>query len=274
MEELPEAVAFADPITAVFELNEEMLKRSTRIGYIVEYALWAGVIITIISGLGSLVLWLSGEDITLRVLAAVALVISPIVAFYARRERRFLGEYRVRSGAVNRAKSWQPDAPIPEGPDPLSRFLDYLRTQDERFAYLVDKRPKRLARPAEIWGRSKETHDFDAYFEGSPWPWDSVQEGVRILIRTAPKVTLDILQSMREDAEDVLAQSESLLPARVILLQTELATFSDEIVDFANENWVEYERRVGSSEWDWESPVELVAESPKGTYTFGSVNFG
>lgn len=273
MEDLPDAVAFTDPITAVFELNEEMVKRVSRIGYIVDYAFWAGVILSMLSGIGSLVFWVTDADLVLRVLAPAALIVSPVVAWYARKERQFLDEYRVLASAVNRAKDWEPNPEIPEGDDPLERLLKYLEEQDERFAYLYRRRPRCLKESYTVQGLEEESYTFDAYFACTPYPWYRVQEGLRLLVKVLPVVEIEDIQELMDAAMDAL-EGGSSLPTRIILLQTDEADFPDEVVEHVDENWVEYDRSVGRDNWDWASPIELMAEDPEGQYNFGSFYFG
>ncbi len=280
MEELPEVVDITDPIAAVFDLNEEMAGRARRIGFIVAYAFDAGIILSGVAGIGLLFLLTSFQgtqsDFILVAFAAATLVVSPVVVWFAQKERQFLWEYRVLSSSANRARDWEPQPEIPDGDSALERLINYLRKEDDRFAHHYEKRPQALRMPAQVSGKSKVARSFDAYFARNPWPWERIPDGLRLLIRVLPEADLEDVEKFREETEEVL---DSVVPppsaARIILLQTDDSDFSEEVVDYVNENEVEYKRRIGSKTWDWSSPIELVAEDPEDdVYSFGNYYFG
>lgn len=272
MEELPD-----DPISAVFALNQEMVSRVPRIGAIVEYAYWAGIIITILSAMGSLIFWLENHGLDLRLLAAAALVISPVFSWFARRERQFLSEYHVLASAVNRAKDWEPEPEIPEGEEPLDRLIEFLKGQDERFAYLYEKRPKCLKSPYRgPWRLSEESeYLYDAYFECTPYPWYRIHEGLRLFIKVLPLVDVEDVEEFLEATKEMIDDFDgNRLPVRAALLQTDSGEFDDDLIEYVEENGLEYYRRVGTEEWEWNSPIELIAEDPEGHYNLATLYWG
>ena len=277
-QDLDKVVASSDPITVVFELNEEMMRRVGRIGYVLTYAFWAGILVTILAAI--FFVWVALTDFNYAPLIAALIVIfaSVIASGYARRERPFLDEYRVLAGMVTRAKNWNPNPVIPEGNDVVERYLKYLEQLDDRFAYYRNK-PGYLQKDFRLKTKNgKEVH-FDAMMAGPSYPWDKVVEDVRILVRTVPQVTDTEVWSMKEDAEYALKSLRrgSFVfkggSARIVLIQTGRSDFDEGAVLVANNNWVKYTRSLGGDSVEWSSPMELVAENPSGTYNFGTVFF-
>jgi hypothetical protein len=277
---LADAVAFTDPVEAVFEINELMLLRIARLRYVLLYAFWAGIVASIGSVLGLIWVLATGPEANIIVLLVGLLVASLVAWWFAYSEGPFLSEYQVLALAVWRAKEWQPHPRVPEGKDHLSRLVKYLEEQDDRFGFYYDKYPENLTLNSGLKGKSKVVHQFGASFASSSFPWDDADESIKILIRAVPRVTESDIVSMKKAAEDVVPKAWvghwKFKPSavRIILLQTESADFSEDIIKLAEQNRVEYERDVGGHSYDWSSPIELVAEDPSGVYNFGTVYFG
>ncbi len=274
MEGISKSVAFTDPISAVFELNEDFMKRLTRVTYLLEYAHTGGLIVTIISIpfllAGILIPWPLEN---LGILSLIFLA-SFLAWWYGRQELRFLEEYRIRSAAVSRAKNWDPHPKIPDAGTPLDRLTRYLEDQDERFAYVYQRRPDKLEKDAVVQGKSRRDHHFDGYFDGRLFTWRRTPGPLQIFIRVAPVVRRTDLERMNQSVVDVLKGSDYTGPIRAILLQTNSGEISDEVIMYANQHPLEYERDVGEKTTDWASPIEVVAEDPSGVYNIGSFYFG
>ncbi|MBN1677877.1 MAG: hypothetical protein JW880_04995 [Candidatus Thermoplasmatota archaeon] len=278
--DLDKIVATSDPIAVVFELNEEMMWRVGRIRYVLTYAFWAGILVTLLTIIFMVWVALTDYDLAVVILGLLVIFASVIASGYARREKPFLDEYRVLASAVARAKNWQPNPAIPQGSNVLDRYLKYLAQSDDRFGYYFENRPKYLRRDFRVKRKTGEEIRFDAVLEGSSYPWDPVVEDVRVLVRTVPIATVADVMSMKEDSEYALRGLRWLRfvfkpgPARIVLVQTEREVLEEGVVEAANEHWVHYKRGLGGDEVDWSSPIELVAESESGTYNFGSIYFG
>jgi len=279
-ESLADAAAFTDPIDAVFEINEQMLYRISRIRYVFTYSFWAGALASIICAFALVWVLLTGPDAFTVFVLLVAIIASVVAFWFSRSEGPFLSEYQLLAGAVSRARDWQPHPNIPEGEDAIARFLNYLKEQDDRFAFYYDKNNQNLKLDFTLRGKSKNGHHFDAVFVASSFPWDHIEGSVRIFVRAVPSVTTSDIEAMKKDAEDVIPTAakgywvSKPTSFRFILLQTGIADFSDEVIKSANETRAEYTRELGGSEYDWGCPIELVAEDPSGVYNFGSVYFG
>jgi hypothetical protein len=185
-----------------------------------------------------------------------------------------LEEYRIRSAAVSRAKNWDPHPELPDASTPLDRLVKYLESQDERLAYVYERRPDKLEKDAEIIGKSRTSHHFDGYFDGRLLTWRRTPGPVQIFIRVVPVVSLADLEEMNKSVVDVLAGNEYTGPIRAILLQTGSGEISEDVIITANQNLLEYERNVGEKTVDWSSPIEVISEDPSGAYNIGSFYFG
>jgi len=277
--ELPKAVAFSDPMSVVFELNSEMLWRITRIRYVLVYAFWVGIAVAILSA--CYFLWIVFTEVNYVSLGGVVFVIvlSFLACYFARQQKPFLDEYKVLAGAVDRAREWNMNPPIPDGSSHVDRLLRYLEDTDERFAYYSGK-PGYLRRNEAVKTRDGQIIRFDVVLDGSSFPWHPVIENLRVLVRVVPVVSRDELMRVTKDAELALKRIGWAKwdfkpgPARIVLVQTEKSGFDGEIIEVANMNWVHYQRTVGGVSYKWSSPVELIAEGTDGRYNLGTVCFG
>jgi hypothetical protein len=278
-ESLTDAVAFTDPIDTVFDINEQMLRRVSRIRYVLTYAFWAGVVALLLATIAILWVLLTGPDPSALALLGFIIVLSIVAVWFAHQERPFLDEYQILAGAVHRAKDWLPRSRVPQGDSPLNRFLAYLEAHDDRFEYFYKKKPEYLQRDVLLKGKSKKQHHFDAFFQPSSFPWDKIEESVRVFIRVVDEVDSSTIEDMKEAVEDVLSAIGrpqwvfKPCGTRVVLIQTQSDEFDDDVIEEANERRIRYTRDIGGTPTDWSLPAELVAEDGD-FYNFGTTYFG
>jgi len=272
MEDVAKRVSFTDPISAIFELNEDLMKRVGRLTYLIEYAHLGGAAILLISAMALLIGFFNNWSTENLIFVGLALGASLLAWWWGRQESRFLDEYLVRSSAVARAKNWEPHPKLPTGSDPLNRFLKYLQDQDERFARIYAKKPEKLEKNAQIAGKSGKTYRFDAYFRGWIFGWRV--EPIVIFVRLVPAVRIKDVREMKAAVEDIFAAEGQNGPVRAFLIQTQGGDIAEDVLVQANEHVLEYERTVGGKTLDWSSPVEVLAEDPSGVYNIGSFYFG
>jgi len=272
--------ALSDPMNTFLDLNEYMLDGIDHVRYVLSYSFWFGSILALLS-LGTLVWTLAEGGLSwLHLVLGVVAFCSAMAAYWSHLERPFFDDYRIFAWALHRADGWEPHPRVPQGRDPVSRLLAFLSERDERFELLLERKGEKLVRNAEIKGHSKKLHAFDAFFSAeSPMTMSldkPIPEGVTLLVRVVSKATVEDVAKLKADAEDVLRGDVSLNQAapRVMLLQTGAEEFPDEVVEYAGKNWMEYPRTFDSGRYDWSSPVELIAESPSGIYSFGNCYFG
>jgi hypothetical protein len=268
-------------MSLLFDLNDEMLEGMDRIRYALGFSFWAGGLIA----LGSIfyALWLvfvepSHDSGWYALLLAVIAWVSAYACYSAHAERSFLEDYSILGWGVQRANEWKPNPKIPEGPDAVSRLVAYLKETDDRIGYILEKNPQKLQRNASVKGKSKEMHSYDLFMNASKPIGilsDPVPEGMILMVRKVEKATVDDVKGLKKASEDVLKR---LYPcdqsARVVLLQTVVGKFPEEVAEFANKNWMKYDRSIDDGIWDWSSPIELVGEAPDRTYNLENMYFG
>jgi hypothetical protein len=279
VEDLAEALTDFDPMTAVFELNAEMMKRTTRIRFFLTVLVAPSLIFALLLGLIlALVVWdiatdgLGAGDPTALAFLVIGFLFTGSIAVFGSKEIEFLTAYRVMANAVNRAKSWDPHPPVPSGDSPITRLLAYLTSQDDRIAYFASRKPKSLKHGVELEGEKGSSMRFALTMNATSQAWDKIPDGMRLLVRTVEEANIENVTRLREDAKVVLKENSQ--PARIIMLQSTPAPFSDALIEFVNENLVEYPRMIGGEKKDWSSPVELIAEDGAGKYRIGSFYFG
>jgi hypothetical protein len=272
MDDVSKSFAFTDPISAVFELNEDLMRRVARFMFLLEYAHMGGAVVSLVCVFALLIGYLTTWPFQDLIFIGMALGASLSAWWIGRQEVRFLEEYRLRSAALGRAKNWEPHPSVPSGSDPLDRFLVYLQQQDDRFAQIYAKKPEKLVKNAEKTGESGKSYRFDAFFYGWVFSWRI--EPVAVFIRLVPTARIEDVQAMKAAVEDVLAASKYEGPVRAFLVQTQSGQISEDVLLQANEHPLEYERAVSGKALDWSSPVEVLAEDPSGVYNIGSFYFG
>jgi hypothetical protein len=268
-------------MSVLFDLNDEMLDGIDRITYALEYSFWAGGLIA----LGSIIyaLWLVFVDHSgnwgwyVLVLALIAWA-SAYACYSARSERSFLEDYKILAWGIQRSNEWEPHPKIPTGPDAISRLVSYLKESDDRIGYIADKNPKKLERDKTVKGKSKTAYKFDLYMEADKPVGllsDPVPQGMILMVRAVKSATIEDVKQLKKDAEAVLKRvCPDDQAARVVLLQTGSGNLSQTVVEFANKNWMRYDRTIDGTTWNWSSPVELIVEAEDNTYNFENMYFG
>jgi hypothetical protein len=265
----------------LFDLNDEMLEGMDRMRYALGFSFWAGGLIAI--GAILYALWLVAfehyEDSWWHALLLLIVAWASAYACYsAHTQRPSLEDYSILGRGIQRANEWEPTPKIPDGPDPVSRLMSYLKESDDRIGYMADRSPEKLQRNASVKGKSKKEHTFDLFMKADkPLSLLStpIPEGMILMVRAVPKATMNDVKDLKSAGEDVLKR---LCPAdqaaRVVLLQTGEGTFQKDVAEYANKNWMRYNRSIDDTDWSWSSPVELIGEGTDRAYRFENMYFG
>ncbi|MBN1677735.1 MAG: hypothetical protein JW880_04280 [Candidatus Thermoplasmatota archaeon] len=277
--DLPEFLT--DPMSVLFDLNDEMLEGMSHMRYAIGFSFWAGGAIAIASAISFLWVIFVDQPESLG-LYAFALAIIALVSAYAcvcaHEGRPLLEDYSILGRGIRRANLWKPSPKMPGGPDPVSRLLTYLRETDDRIEVAVSRYKHKVARDASAKGKSKGVHKFDLFVETqSPFTISSkdVPEGLVVMVRAVEKASLEDVRRLKADSEDVLRRVYPYDQAvRVILLQTGDGKFPGEVTEFANKSWMKYDRTIDDRTWEWSSPIELIAEGKDGLYVLENAYFG
>ena len=203
----------------------------------------------------------------LEVLLLVLYALGWIILDLLRDLRKFFDYYVVRHGVIKAVRDANPEVRIPEGPDPVSRLLAYLRKASPENEHVLSQ-PGAVKRPVQLRGASGVAHDFDAMVLAEPsslWSLTGwAYPGWVIFIKkyeAPPK--LEDLKYLKHAAEDSLAVLKVPL-SRVIALWSmkEGLTVSDDAYQFATGQVVIF-RRHGDV---FLCSLEMIAENEDGTY--------
>ena len=258
--------AVDNPITAVFDLAEDVNREVPKIRKLVTYA-------TIFNGF-----WLVISFILLIVLVfvnlglAVAMLLLFIVGLLALTLLRNLGDfiryYERRHAAILRVRYEDPVVQVPKGETPVLRFMELLRSRCPHMAAVIESR--QYQSPSLRRGRSSSLHSFDAYLAARPGPFWRVlgvgYPGYQLFLRcyhASPRP--EDLAALKNAAEDV-SRAEMMPPSRVIALWTRSPDqqLSDEAYHYLSTASVLFEHRAKR----YAGTLELIIENQDGTYEF------
>lgn len=171
--DISKSIVESDPINLMFELNEELLKRISRMKYIFDYSYISGVIIfaiafpffVTITILAITQVPVKDALVWMTILFSIS-IFSLLAALFSYKEVRFLDEFALGFETVKRASEWQPQPRIPEGSSHVDRFVNHLSDSDRRFNYYYSKNPALLRKDSFIKGKSGNAYHVDAAFIG------------------------------------------------------------------------------------------------------------
>jgi hypothetical protein len=211
--------AVENPISAIFDLAEDVNREAPRIRKLVTYA---SVFI---------VLWLIGEIplmiVALResFLVGVVLIILFVVGILAlgllSELRDFFRYYVMRHSVIVSVRSDDPVLYAPEGNTPIERLSKFLSSRNPPLGDSLGGRP---LMPQRIRGASGVYYSFDGYFVGRPgilWRALGVgYPGYQIFVKAFDqKPKAEDFMFLKHAVEDV-SQSTKVPPSRVIALWT------------------------------------------------------
>ncbi len=227
-------------------------------------ALLVGVIVFVSAAVGLAY----GENFILGAFLAALFVLGIIILNLMKDVRVFLSYYVLRHRAIRSVREEDPVVYIPQGEDAVQRLLKHL--SDRHPELRGQARQGYVQSPAVLRGKSGLLYSLDAYVLGKPstlWrPLGLGETGYAIFIKSFTEApTVKDLEALRKAVEDV-SQAEKVPPSRVIALWTrkEEESLSDEAYDFLTTQIVTF--RHGGQEFN--CSLELVTESPDGTYDF------
>lgn len=268
-----------DPLTFFFDLNDELIKRVHKIRYIFYYTYFAGSSIAFISGIVLLVLFFGADvrdEVVWELFFVITMITSTSAAIFSIREIRFFDDFCIGVSSVKRANKWNPHAQYAEA-DPVQRVVEYLSATDERFSHYYQANPTALLLNTNQVGKSKKTYGLDAYYYGKPRLTDYKVEGIRVIVKVVPEITLENVKALADAANDLIKTKTTTPgkagPVRVLLVQKDGSEIPDDVINYALANKVKYRRDIGRTVIDWESPIELLAVDGN-RFVYGTLNFG
>jgi len=258
--------AVDNPITAVFDLAEEVNREVPRIRKLVTYAtIFIGVWL-VISFILMLALLFSNFILALVVL--FLFIIGILALAMLRNLGDFMRYYSLRHAAIVRVRNDDPIIYVPKGETAVIRLLELIRARNPSMAGAIAMHQYQA--PSIQRGASSVFYNFDAYLASKPgvlWKLLGVgYPGYQLFIKCfqGPPRPED-LASLQRAAEDV-SQATKLPPSRVIALwtRTPMQDLSEEAFHFLGGATMRFSHRARN----YASTLELVIENQDGTYEF------
>ncbi len=253
-----------DPLEALLVLARETKSRMREFDFVTFLGIFGGILVALaLFAYGGARLYYGLGDATTYELIGVG-VISALAALFSWRISNFMIHFQRRLAAVERFIKFDPAPPVPAGPDPVARALNWLSAQDKRFEKLLRKSPERLAR--NVVPKGSKGYPFTAYYiRKSPFlPWER-----HLFVKTIEHpVTIEDLSQLKEAVETVVRKRK--VPAdHILAIQLLPDEIPEEVEQWIDDNWVLYPlgRKPGKEEQV--CPVQLIVEGADGHYRLG-----
>lgn len=258
--------AVDNPISAIFDLAEDVNREIPRIRKLVTYA-------TVFIGIWLVVCFiLMLATIFRNVVVGVALLVLFIIGVLAlamlRNLSDFIHYYALRHAAIVQVRNDDPVVFAPKGDTAVLRLLEFLRQRNPSMSDAI--LGQRYQVPAILKGQSGVFYNFDGYLTSKPgsiWKVLGVgYPGYQLFIKSfgAPPRPEDLM-ALKRAAEDVSAANK-LPPSRVIALwcrkaDQDLAEDSYQLLTTSTVVFHHRSKRFASS-------LELIIENEDGSYEF------
>jgi hypothetical protein len=258
--------AVDNPISAVFDLAEEVNNEVPRVRKLVTYAsvfIGAWLVISFV-----LMIVLLFSNFILAGVVLLLFIIGILAMAMLRNLGDFMRYYAMRHAAIVRVRNDDPVIYVPKGDTSVLRLMELIRARNPSMAKAIAERQYQA--PSIQRGVSSVFYNFDAYLSSKPGAlWRSLgfgYPGYQLFIKCfhAPPRPED-LAALKRAAEDV-AEATKLPPSRVIALwsRTPDQELSDETYHLLESMTVQFAHRTKR----YASTMELIIENQDGTYEF------
>jgi len=258
--------AVENPISALFDLSEDVNREAPRFRKLVRYAA-AFIIIWLAVDFVLIVATIRGSLLVGVALIAIFVLGLGTLGLLANLND-FFRYYVARHRAIMSVRSDDPVIKVPPGPTPVARLLNHLRTRNPELNYLYT--PNFVPAPAKVRGRTGRFHPLDAHLIRRSGPfWDLLGRGYpgyQIMVRTfdrAPRP--EELVSLKDAAEDI-SMDNRVPPSRVIALWNRRQ--DDDLSEEAYDVLLSQVARSSHRGKHFASSLELIIEGPDDTYEF------
>jgi hypothetical protein len=258
--------AVDNPISAIFDLAEDVNKEVPRIRKLVKYAtVFIGVWLVIDFILTILLMF---SQFFLGVLMLALFVVGVFALAMLRNLNDFIRYYAMRHAAILRVRSDDPVVFAPKGDTAVLRLFEFLRLRNPSMGEAIAA--GRFLVPAILRGRSGVLYNFDGYLASKPsLLWASLgwgYPGYQLMIKSfqnAPRA--EDLNSLKLAAEDV-SRDNLMPPSRVIALWCRKPDqdLSDDAYAFLTSNQVLFSHRGRR----YATALEMIIENDDGSYEF------
>jgi len=258
--------AVENPISAIFDLADDVNKEIPRIRKLVKYAtVFIGVWLIIDFILTILLIF---NQFLFGMLMLALFVVGVFALAMLRNLNDFIRYYAIRHAAILRVRNDDPVVFAPKGDTAVLRLLELLRVRSPAMSEAIVAR--RYLMPGILRGRSGVLYSFDGYLGAKPSTlWRSLglgYPGYQLMIKSFQSVPrAEDLNSLKLAAEDV-SKDNLTPPSRVIALWTRKADqdLSDEAYSFLTSNQVSFSHRGRR----FATALEMIIENEDGSYEF------
>ena len=256
--------AVENPISAMFDLSEDVAKQAPSIKSLVHYASAFIIVWLVINVLLGLV-FLFQRNFFFMLIMLMLFIIGVTSLILLRRINHFFKYFVARQRAITAVRQMDPMVYAPKGNNVTERLVTYLRASIPAF----QGKEVEIAMPGIVAGQHGIDYNFDAYIkEPASGLWKSMGLGahgfsVYIKAFNAPPTVKD-LQALKKAVEDV-SQRTRIPPVRVIALweREEDQVISDAAYNFVMKNGIQVKHKSRKLS----CAMEIVSET-EGSYDF------
>jgi hypothetical protein len=260
--------AIENPISAIFDLAEDVNQQAPKVRKSVRYAT-VFIAIWLIINFFFMVVFLFGTAWLWFILFLALFIVGALALKWLRELGTFFSFYVIRHRVIRSVREEDPVVYVPKGQDSVQRLVYHLASKNPHVQEGLN-RPGLFQTQAILRGKSGVMYSFDGYLQIRPslfWKWFGMgYPGYSLFIKSydhAPRL-LDI-QSLRNAILDVTTTG-SIPPSRVIAVwkaegDVEMA---DDVYEFVTNEVVAFTHRGNK----FSTTMEIITESQDGTYDF------
>ena len=256
--------AVENPISAMFDLSEDVAQQAPNIKSLVHYASAFIIVWLIINVFLGLALLVTGQ-LFLMLIMLVLFIMGITSLILLRRINHFFKYFVARQRAITAVRQMDPMVYAPQGNNVTERLVTYFRASIPAF----QRKDVEIAMPGIVTGQHGMEYNFDAYIkEPASGAWKSMglgAHGFSVYIKAFKEPpTIQDLQALKKAVEDV-SQRTGIPPVRVIALweREEDQIISDAAYNFVMNNQVEIKFKSRKLK----CAMEIVSET-EGSYDF------
>jgi hypothetical protein len=229
----PDARAVENPISAIFDLSEDVANKAPVIRSLVRYASAFIIVWLFVSFVLLIALLFDGNFFFFLIMLAL-FVIGVVSVVLLNRMNRFFKYYVARQRSIKAVRDMDPMVYAPQGKTVTERFITYLRGHNPA----ISGRDVEVAMPGIVHGHHGMEYSFDAYIREQPkglWKAFGLgRHGFAIYIkRFDGPPDIEGVHSLKKAVEDVGVRSK-IPPTRVVALweRKEDETIQDSVYHF------------------------------------------
>ncbi len=255
--------AVENPITAMFDLADQVSSEAPRVRKLVRYATVFIIFWLVLDFI--LILATAQGNILISIFLAAMFVVGIFTLLSLRNLNDFFKYYALRHSYIQSVRDADPMVMVPKGSNSVERFRSYLTTMNPEMASSLALTPT----PTVTKGKSGMFYQWDIYLlrrSGFLWhPLGLGYPGYQLFLKHFDRApNPEDVNSMRRAVEDVVAESGSPASRMILLWTRGKEDLTEEVYNMITTQNVVYSHR-GSS---FICGVELVIENEDGTYEF------